>query len=105
MASSRSLFCKLAALALWFCAWTSASPAFATPSASERETARSLMQDGDRLLSSGDPMNALKCYQAAHAIMHVPTTGVAVAKTQAEVGQLVEARSSALDVLSIPTAD
>jgi hypothetical protein len=103
MASRRGLFCILAAIALWLCAWSSS--VFAAPSASERETARSLMQDGDRLLSSDDPLNALKCYQAAHAIMRVPTTGIAVAKTQAQLGQLVEARSSALDVLSIPTAD
>lgn len=90
----------LFSIGIWLCAAT----AFAAPSASERETARSLMQDGDRLLAAGDPANALKCYQAAHAIMHVPTTGAAVAKTQAQLGQLVEARSSALDVLSIPTA-
>jgi hypothetical protein len=99
--ASRLTTCRvLLSIAIWLCAAT----AVAAPSASERETARSLMQDGDRLLASGDPANALKCYQAAHAIMHVPTTGAAVAKTQAQLGQLVEARSSALDVLSIPTA-
>ena len=98
MASKLSLVCALAL-------WMSTAPALAAPSASERETARSLMQDGDRLLSSGDAVNALKCYQAAHALMHVPTTGIAVAKTQAQLGQLVEARGAALDVLSIPTAD
>ena len=102
MASRQTLF-SCVATALWLMAL--APTAFAAPSASERETARSLMQDGDRLLYSGDFANALKCYQAAHAIMHVPTTGVAVAKTQAQLGKLVEARSAALEVLSIPTAD
>jgi hypothetical protein len=98
MASRRSACGALVFIVVWLCA----STGLAAPSASERETARSLMQDGDRLLAAGDAANALKCYQAAHAIMHVPTTGAAVAKTQAQLGQLVEARSSALDVLSIP---
>jgi len=69
----------------------------AAPGPAERETARSLMQEGDRLRNAGDLSNALQRYQAAHALMQVPTTGLAVAETQAQLGLLVEARSSALD--------
>ena len=69
-----------------------AARTLAAPSPAERETARSLMVDGDRLRSAGDLQSALARYQAAHAIMNVPTTGLALAETQAALGLLVEAR-------------
>jgi hypothetical protein len=94
------------ALAVWLpCAaylLLQAAPAAAEPSAAERETARGLMQEGDQLRSAGDMRGALARYQSAHAIMHVPTTGLDVARTQAQLGLLVEARGVAVEVSNSP---
>lgn len=76
----------------------------AQPSDSERETARSLMDEGDRLMAGGDLEGALKRYQAAHQIMDVPTTGIEVARTQAKLGRLVEARAVAIEVANSAAA-
>lgn len=84
----------------------SAAPAGAQqpkgPSASDRETARALMDDGRSRTLKGDLKGALAAYSGADAIMHVPTTGLAVARTQAALGLLVEARDTALGVTRIP---
>jgi len=74
----------------------------ATPSAAERETARSAMDEGDRLREGGDLTTALVRYKAAHEIMNVPTTGIEVARAQAELGQLVEARTTAIETANLP---
>jgi hypothetical protein len=74
----------------------------AQPSPAERETARSAMQAGDQLRQSGDLQGALSRYRSAHALMHVPTTGLAVAEVEAQLGLLVEARNSCLEVVNIP---
>lgn len=74
------------------------SVARAEPSAGDRETARSLLDDGDSKLESKDFAGALKSYQAAHAIMNVPSTGIEVAKTLVKLGRLIEARDTALSV-------
>ena len=87
----RALLCS-AGLLLW------AATAYATPSVAERETARSLMEEGDRLIGDGDAQAAIGKYQAAHAIMHVPTTGLELARTHEKLGQLVEARAVAIEV-------
>jgi hypothetical protein len=68
--------------------------ASADPSAADRETARTLMDQGHVLLDKGDVREALKRFQAADEIMHVPTTAVPVAKLQAALGLLVEARDT-----------
>lgn len=70
----------------------------AEPSATEKETARSLMDEGDRLLAKGELTPALKRYRAAHQIMGVPTTGIEVAQVQEKLGLLVEARATAIEV-------
>ena len=89
--------CSLSLL-LW------AASASAAPSIAERETARSLMEEGDRLIARGDAQNALGKYRAAHAIMHVPTTGLDLARTYEKLGQLVEARAVAIEVLNMAPA-
>jgi hypothetical protein len=73
-----------------------------TQSAADRETARSLMDEGRSRQQKGDLKGALAAYNGADAIMHVPTTGLAVARTQAALGLLVEARDTALGVTRIP---
>ncbi|HSO39211.1 MAG TPA: hypothetical protein VLT33_42085 [Labilithrix sp.] len=84
-------------------ALVSAAPrASADPSLSDRETARSLMDDGDAKRDKGDFKAALKSYEAADAIMHVPTTGLEVARAQAQLGLLLEARETLGRVLRLP---
>jgi hypothetical protein len=72
--------------------------ASAEPSAADRETARGLMSEGRSARDKGDQKAALKAFLAADAIMHVPTTGLEVAKSQAALGLLVEARETAIRV-------
>jgi hypothetical protein len=79
-----------------------AGVAAAEPSAADKETARGLMSEGRAGRDKGDLKAALKAFAAADSIMHVPTTGVEVAKTQAAIGQLVEARDTALKVMRSP---
>jgi hypothetical protein len=79
-----------------------ATPARADPSLSDRETARSLMDDGDAKRDKGDFKSALKSYEAADAIMRVPTTGLEVARTQAQLGLLLEARETLGRVMRLP---
>jgi hypothetical protein len=64
----------------------------ADPNSADRETARTLMQQGRELSAKGDLKEALKRFQGADDIMHVPTTALEVAKTFVALGQLVEAR-------------
>jgi hypothetical protein len=49
-----------------------------------------------------DVQGALARYQAADSIMHVTTTGLAVARAQAELGLLVEAHDTLVDLMRIP---
>jgi hypothetical protein len=88
MASSRALLAIVAVSLLV------ATAARAAPTAADRETARSLMQEGRELRSKGDLSEALKRFKAADDIMHVPTTALEVARTQVSLGQLVEARDT-----------
>ncbi|HZO15954.1 MAG TPA: hypothetical protein VFB62_21925 [Polyangiaceae bacterium] len=63
----------------------------APPTAEQKETARNLMQIGDTKFGAGDFAAALEAYEAADAIMRVPTTGLAVGRARARLGMLVEA--------------
>jgi hypothetical protein len=78
-----------------------AASARAEPSLSDRETARSLMDEGDAKRDKGDFKAALKSYEAADAIMRVPTTGLDVARMQAQLGLLLEARETLARVLRL----
>ena len=79
-----------------------ASPLLAAPTAEDRETARGLMDQADDKYEARAFEEALRLYLAAHQIMNVPTTGIEVAKAQAALGQLVEARNTALAVVRMP---
>ncbi|MDC3955534.1 PEGA domain-containing protein [Polyangium jinanense] len=74
----------------------------AEPSSADKETARNLMKEGDAKFASKDYAGALKAYQAAHAIMQVPSTGLPLARAQIERGLLVEARDTLLQVSRHP---
>lgn len=73
----------------------------AQPSAAQKETARGLMAEGRELRDRGDLNGALTRFNAADALMGVPTTGFEVAATQAQLGKLVEARETLQRVLAI----
>jgi hypothetical protein len=60
------------------------------------------MDDADRLREAGDLWGALERFQAANQIMNVPTTGLELARVQAAILQLVEARDSALSAARLP---
>jgi hypothetical protein len=79
-----------------------AVPTFAAPSAAEKETARALVREGKGKERKGDLEGALESYQAAHAIMGVPTTGLKVGRSQRAVGQWVEALDTLLAVTRLP---
>jgi hypothetical protein len=82
-----------------------AATAGAQPTAADRETARTLMDDGDHKTEAHDDAGALRSYRAADGMMHVPSTAIEVAKTLARMGQLVEARDQALALLRLPRTD
>jgi hypothetical protein len=92
----------MASLVIALTCWLASASAHAEPSAAERETARSAMDEGDRQRAAGDQQAALASYRAADEIMRVPTTGIEVARTQAQLGLLVEARSSAIETANLP---
>lgn len=97
MMASRLLFVPLVAVSLAF-----TSVASAAPSAADKETARGLMAQGRAARQKGDVQAALKAFEAADAIMHVPTTGLELARSQEAAGLLVEARDTALRVMRSP---
>jgi len=69
----------------------------------EREMARALMDEGDAKVDAKDYKGALRAYRAAHTIMNVPTTGIEVARVEAQLGHLVEARKVALEIVKFPS--
>jgi hypothetical protein len=95
----RQCFCL--GVGLWLS--TFAPSVRAGPTATDRETARTLMDEGDRLAAKADYGGALKAYVAADALMGVPTTGFSVARAYELSGQLVEAHDKYLAVArSVP---
>ncbi len=80
-----------------------AQPASAKEAA--KDTARALMDEGDRLVEEKRLEEALATYERAHALVHAPTTGLEVARTRARMGRLVEAIDAAVEVSQLPRAD
>jgi hypothetical protein len=76
---------------------TAAGTAVADPSSADRENARTYMADGRAKRTAGDLKSALRAFQAADAIMNVPTTAIEVAKTESMLGMLIEAHEKALE--------
>jgi hypothetical protein len=89
---------------LALCIVLGAKAAYADPNAADKETARRLMAEGRERREARDYQTALQSFQAADAIMQVPTTGVEVARTEILLGQLVEARDKLLAVVRFPKA-
>jgi hypothetical protein len=76
--------------------------ASADPSASDKETARALYEQGDKAFKEKKFADARKAFEGAYALVPVPSTGAALARTLAEVGALVEARDVYLAVQRMP---
>jgi hypothetical protein len=89
-------------VALFLAAVAPSALAAPTYNEKDREAARALMDEGKARVKSGELGRALEAYQKAHDLMHVPTTGMAVAKTHYQLGHLVEARELALEVIRHP---
>ncbi len=82
---------RLAAGAL-FIVYLAFGPTAGAQTASDRETARALMDEGFAKRERGDHRGALERFEAADALMHVPTTGLETARERVAVGRLIEAR-------------
>ncbi len=83
--------------------WLSSSAAAADPTpAQQKELARNLMHNGYAARSAHDLKLALRSFKAADDIMHVPTTGFEVARSQADLGMLVEAHETLVETLHLP---
>jgi hypothetical protein len=76
--------------------------AWGQPSGADRETARSMMQEGRDLREKGDVKGALQRFKAADDIMHVPTTSLEVARTQVSLGLLIEALDTIAAIRKVP---
>jgi hypothetical protein len=83
---------------------TTSTVSHAQPSSAtqDRERARALVHSGRDKRQSGQTAEALEDFKRAHAIMSLPTTGLEVAKTQIELGQLAEAHETLLEVARSP---
>lgn len=68
----------------------------------ERDQARQLMDQGDELAEKKMHIEALGAYQKAHAIMHVPTTGIEVVRMLLSLGRLIEAKQVCAEVVGLP---
>jgi hypothetical protein len=79
-----------------------ATSARADPTAADRETARALMQEGRELRDKGNLKEALRRFKAADDIMHVPTTGLELARVQVSLGLLVEALDTIATIRQTP---
>lgn len=92
-----------AAASLVACALALGTPATAhAQTAADRETARSLMEQGHDLYDKKDFKEALKRFKAANDIMHVPSTALWTAKAQTQLGLLVEARDTIAAMRRMP---
>ena len=80
----------------------SENPPATGPSATDRETARNLMDHGQHKYDAGNYVEALKSFQAADELVGVTSTGLAVGRTLEKLGRLVEARDKLLKVSRIP---
>jgi len=60
------------------------------------------MDEGKARMKEEDYARAIEAFQKAHDIMHVPTTGLALARAHLAAGHLVEARDAVLEVVRMP---
>jgi hypothetical protein len=73
-------------------------------SKAEIQSARRSYEQALQEFDVGHYAEALRLYQAADDIMHLPTTGLGVAKALEQLGQLIEAQSKAREVSGLGPA-
>ncbi|WP_437666368.1 hypothetical protein [Sorangium sp. So ce1182] len=93
---------RAAGIALAIVAMAGALPARAEPSAADRQTARTLLIQGRKKRDAGDVAGAREDFQAAHALVRAPTTGLDLARADEALGRLIEARETAYEVVHLP---
>ncbi|AUX31194.1 MULTISPECIES: hypothetical protein [Sorangium] len=93
---------RAAGIALAVLAVAVALPARAEPSAADRQTARTLLIEGRKKRDAGDVAAARADFQAAHALVRAPTTGLDLARADEALGHLLEARETAYEVVHLP---
>lgn len=79
-----------------------AASALADPSPQQKELARDLMHKGYAARSGHDLKLALESFKGADDIMHVPTTRFEVARSQADLGLLLEAHETLVELQRMP---
>ncbi len=98
MTSSKRVFAVALAAALL----APAAALAANPSAQDFATARALYKEGKDLRAAGKLDAALEKLKAAHALGRTPLTGIELARTQAQLKLLVEARETCLGIARLP---
>ncbi|WP_437818093.1 hypothetical protein [Sorangium sp. So ce1078] len=93
---------RAAGIALAVLSVAGALPARAEPSAADRQTARTLLIEGRKKRDAGDVAAARADFQAAHALVRAPTTGLDLARADEALGRLLEARETAYEVVHLP---
>lgn len=83
-------------------ALVAAGPASAEVSDADKASARTRLDQGRALLERGDAAGALAQFDAADALIHVPSTIYYRAVALAALGRLVEARIVARSALALP---
>jgi hypothetical protein len=95
---------RVAGLLLAAASIASSGSARGDSTSSQRQLARDLMKRGNELRAANDPEGALDAFRSADSIMHAPTTGFEVARSEVKLGKLVEASDTLARILQIPPA-
>lgn len=91
-----------AALGLPATGWAQPEGAPVEATEADKEKARTLMDKGVEREEAKDFAAALKAFEAAHALVRLPMTGLAVARAQAGLGLLMEAMEAATQAKLTP---
>jgi hypothetical protein len=79
---------------------TFGSPAFAAPTAADKESARALALKGDQQFEAGDCKGATESFQQAERLVHSPIHLLYIARCKAKTGRLLEARKIFKEILA-----
>lgn len=93
---------RLVAAAVTVAFMAHAIPAWAEPSARDKETAREVFGQGMEARAAGDTKTAIERITQAHSLAATPIIAFELARTHADVGHLVQAREIALSVARLP---
>src|SRR5262245_44394575 len=70
------------------------APPPASASAPDKHKAQEKYDEGVRLFNAGQPQAALAAFRASHGIVASPNSGLMIARTQIELGDLAQAYES-----------